>query len=267
MVRAHGLVYVELAWKGAPLLALVDTGANASAVAPALAAELPVEKVGEVLGTTGTLRAESVALEGLRLGALELPRLVATRRDLSGLLRVAGRAPGMILGSDAFVGRALTLDFDGGRLALGAAGPAEEGAREVPMQLDQGIPTLPATLAGVELELRVDTGASLFASDDVYVNVPRRVWDALRARDPTLAPVSTLRGTGAGGEAVELPVVRLGPARFGLLEREAVFAIVQPEAGYFARPDAKGFVGVNLLEKLGRVTLDYGAGRLRAAPR
>jgi hypothetical protein len=49
----------------------------------------------------------------------------------------------------------------------------------------------------------------------------------------------------------------IGARRF-----DAVFVIVQPETGYFAEPAAKGFVGVNYLEKLGRVTLDYGGRRM-----
>jgi len=270
LVRAHGLLYVELVREGEPLLALVDTGANASAIDPRRAAGLAVVARGDVLGTTGTLRAESVALEGLRLGELELPRLVATRRDLGGLLAPEGRRAEMILGSDALLGRALTLDFVHDRLALGPSAPPRAGAPapgEVALRLDEGIPTVPATLAGLELDLRIDSGASLFASPDVYVNVPQRVWAELRGRDPALAPSSSLRGTGAAGAPVDLPVARLGPARIGPLALEKVHVIVQPEAGYFARPDAKGFVGVNWLEKSGTVTLDYGAGRLRATAR
>ena len=48
---------------------------------------------------------------------------------------------------------------------------------------------------------------------------------------------------------------------------ESVFVIVQPELGYFADPEAKGFASNNFLEKLGRVTLDYRARRLQQEPR
>jgi hypothetical protein len=135
------------------------------------------------------------------------------------------------------------------------------------MSLDLGIPTLPATLAGLDVLLRIDTGASLFATPDVYVNVTTPTWRELRRRDPSLAPTTHFLGTGADGATVELPVAPIRHARIGPLEGPAVFVVVQPEAGYFANPDAKGFVGNNLLEKLGRVTLDYAAGRLRVEPR
>jgi hypothetical protein len=43
---------------------------------------------------------------------------------------------------------------------------------------------------------------------------------------------------------------------------DSVFVIVQPEVGYFARPDALGFVSNSFLEKLGRVTLDCATGSM-----
>jgi hypothetical protein len=273
LVRAHGLLYVELAWKGEPILALLDTGANASAIDPKRPAGLKVVKEDEVLGTTGTLRAESVALEGLRFGDLALPRLVATRRDLAGLLAADERHPEMILGSDALLGCALTLDFESNELDLVPSSRVatvqadKPVSGEVAMGLDEGIPTIPATLAGLEVTLRIDTGASLFESKDVYVNVPEGVWSLLRERDPALKPSSSLRGVGADGKAVDLPVVRVGPSRVGPLDVDRAYLIVQPKAGYFALPAARGFVGVNWLEKLGRVTLDYASGRLRARSR
>jgi hypothetical protein len=74
----HGLVYVEVAVGGdRSLLALLDTGANASAIDPDRATALPSLGESDVLGTTGSLRAENVSLTGLSLGAFELPELRA----------------------------------------------------------------------------------------------------------------------------------------------------------------------------------------------
>ena len=265
LVRAHGLLFVEVSPPdGSPILALVDTGANASAIDPRRAADLKSVARSEVVGTTGSVAAEIVELEGLRLGALALPRLRAARRDLSGLLAPDGGAVEMILGSDAFLGRALAIDFDGRSIELGA-GASSPAAVEVAMALDQGIPAIPARLGGIATTLRIDTGASLFDTQDVYVNVPARIWSALQGLDPSLAPTTHFRGTGASGETVELHVARLGASTIGAKTFDAVFVIVQPEAGYFADASAKGFVGVNFLEKLGRVTLDYRRGRMSAA--
>ncbi|HZL98960.1 MAG TPA: retropepsin-like aspartic protease, partial [Planctomycetota bacterium] len=264
--RSNGLLYVELAWDGRSLLALLDTGANASAIDPRVSAQLPSEGRSEVTGTTGTLSAELVAVRGLRLGGLELPELEATRRDLAGLLPLGDRSVDLILGSDAFAGRAVTIDFTALRLSVSGAGPAQPDGGSVPMSLDNGIPAIGASIEGLELTLRIDTGASLFDTPDVYVNVPTRTWKALLERRPHLAPSTHFTGTGASGETIELPVVPVRGLRVGPLEREAGFIIVQPEAGYFAAPDAKGFIGNNALEKLGRVTLDYASGRFSAAP-
>ena len=263
--RASGLLFVEVCWTGrASLLALLDTGASASAIDPAVAAHLPVERVGDVVGTTGSFRAEVVRVRGLRLGGVKLPTVHATRRSLAGLLAPPGSRVDLILGSDALARGALSIDFDRGHVVLEKSTSPEDGVRLVPLVLDNGIPAIPASLGGVKVQLRIDTGASLFESGDVYVNVPERVWAEIQLRHPGLAPSSRLQGTGADGRTVELPVVSVPGVEVGLLELEAAFIIVQPAAGYFATPEANGFVGNNYLEKLGRVTIDYRGQRLFA---
>ena len=285
-VLEHGLVFVdvELAGRGS-VLALLDTGANASAIDPRRSDDLAVLERAAVVGTTGTLEAEMVRLEGARLGALALPALRASRRDLGGLLAPEGSAVEMILGSDALVGLAVTLDFVEQRLELAPSRKAADGAADasvggrgasestdalrgnvrnaVPMLLDDGIPAIEASLGGVTGWLRIDTGASLFDTPEVYVNVPTRTWEALLRRHEGLAPSTSFQGTGADGAAVDLPVARIPDVRIGPTRLDHAFVIVQPRAGYFAAPEAKGFVGNNFLRTLGRVTLDYGAGRLR----
>ena len=261
------LLFVEVdGWEGEALLALVDTGASASAIDPRRSADLPLLERSEVLGTTGTIEVDTVELEGLSLGATALPPLRATRRPLDGLLAPSGRRVDMILGSDAFAALALTIDFEFGRLGLTASSdPNLEASKAMP--LDHGIPTLQARLGGLVTQLRIDTGASLFESDDVYINVPHRVWKQLLGRDPGLSPKTSLQGTGADGTSVDLPVVELAECAVGPLDLDRVFAIVQPEQGYFALPEAKGFVGNNYLRRFARVTLDYRNERFQAWPR
>lgn len=258
----HGLVFVEVEVPGhGKQLALLDTGANASAVDPEWTRDLAVEELVDVVGTTGTLPAELVRVEGVRLGGLALEPLRATRRDLRGLLAPAGRHVGMILGSDALVDRALTLDFTTCRLEL-TPSPRGAGDGGVAMIADHGVPAIEAELGDQRLWLRIDTGASLFETDQVFVNLPAPVWDAVHARTPTARQTTKLLGTGADGSSVELPVFEIPATHVGPLRVESVSVIVQPAIGYFARPDAKGFVSNNLLRKLGRVTLDFAAGRL-----
>ena len=262
ITRAFGLVYVGVELGGRPpLFALLDTGASASAIDESRAGGLPSLGKDEVQGTTGSMPVEMVELRGLSLGSLELPALRATRRDLAGLLSPDGRRVEMILGSDALAGLSVTIEFRRGLLEVSREPSADTDG--VPMELDNGIPTIPATIGGVPMTLRIDTGASLFETEDVYVNVPARSWAALQARDPELRPTSELQGTGANGETVALPVAEVKGARIGTVDLESVFVIVQPEAGYFADPRAKGFVGNNFLGRFASATLDYAAGRFR----
>jgi hypothetical protein len=258
-----GLLFVEVDVPGhGPVLALFDTGANASAIDARVASHLPVAEMSQVVGTTGTIDVEMVVLAGLRVGPVALPALRASRRDLGGLLAPEGRTVGMILGSDAFLKRAVTIDFVARELAI-----AETASRGVPrgvsMIMDNGIPAIEGKIGGIDLWLRIDTGASLFDTPDVYVNIPTRVWTELCGRDASLTPTTHFQGTGADGQTVELPVAPIPNASVGPLEMDSVFVIVQPEAGYFADPDAKGFVSNNFLRKMGRVTLDYKERRLR----
>ena len=263
-ILSYGLVFVELELPGEGfVLALLDTGASASAIDTASAQDLPSEESVEVVGTTGTVPADIVVLEGLRLGTEALPPLRATRRDLSGLLAPEGRSVQMILGSDALLGRVVELDFIDGQLRFSPPEDADPSAG-VPMLLDQGIPAIAGTLGGVDVWLRIDTGASLFETPNVYVNIPPSVWRALLDRHPDLVPSVHFQGTGAGGEAVDLPVAAVPSGRIGARDLGRVFVIVQPAAGYFAAPDAKGFVSNNFLRMCGRVALDSAHGRFRA---
>lgn len=259
----HGLIFVDLDWPGrGPVLALLDTGANASAVDHRCAQDLPSSGTSTVLGTTGTLDVDMVVVEGLRLQSRRLPALRATRRDLAGMLAPEGRALDMILGSDALADLVLTIDFEAGRLELAEQTP-EAIANGAPMILDDGIPAIEGHIGGIDVSLRIDTGASLFETPDVYVNIPSRTWQALRSRHRELTPSTYFKGTGADGTTVDLPVARVPDARVGPLRLDSVFVIVQPETGYFADRDALGFVGNNFLRQFERVTLDYRNGRLR----
>ncbi len=258
----YGLIFVDVLLPGQPpRLALLDTGANTSAIDPRCSAEAVALDSSEVVGTTGTVTSEIVQVDSLRLGSLLLPPLRATRRALTGLAP-EGRSLDLILGSDALAHFALTIDFATHQLLFNPSA-TEDSSNGIAMNLDQGIPAIEASLGGLSTWLRIDTGASLFATPDVYVNIPTVVWEELCKLHPDLHPSTQFQGAGADGKPVELPVARIPRAQFGLLELDHAFVIVQPEIGYFANPKARGFVSNNFLEKLGRVTLDYPAGRLR----
>ncbi len=266
-VLDHGCFFVTLVANGRePLLFLLDTGANASAIDTATAARLALPHAGRttVDGTLGTIEVDRVRVDRLAAGPLEARDLVTTCSDLSGSLVPPGARLDGILASDFLASFAVTLDFATPRVTL-TKGALDGDAigRAIPFQLDDGIVTFDAVLDdGVATRLRLDTGASLFATDDVYLNVTERDWSALRARDPSLAVVAQLGVSGTGGAAT-LDVTRLHSLALGPLRIDHPFAIVQPSRGYFASPDAHGFFGNNLLEKDRVVVVDYPRRMLR----
>lgn len=241
-------------------LFLLDTGASASAIDARTAEELAIPIVGssQVEGTAGTIDVRTARLASLSVGGARVEGLDVPCYDLGGLLAPEGERVDGILGHDFLGDVALHIDFAARTLVFERGGSSRplDDAVVVPFEQDNGIPRIAAVLDDLDVELRLDTGASLFETEDVYVNIPQRVWAELCRNDPTLAPDHHLTGSGVGG-TVSLAVARLDRLLVDDLAIERPYAIVQPEAGYFARPDAVGFVGNNLLEKYAPVLIDY----------
>lgn len=258
---AHDQIFVPLELGNERLLALLDTGASASAISAELTKRLSLPVVGQsqVQGTTATIDSTQVRVEGMRWWGATLPALTIPSYSLGNLAGPAGQPVDFILGADVLRGYAVDIDFDKKHLELLQNVPNDE--RSIPVTLDNGIPVVEASVDGQPCRLRIDTGASLFDTDKVYINIVEKTLRRLHPNGPT-KPVEQLGAVGAGGQSVSIPVysvgeVRLGPARFSDAR-----VIVQPPVGYFSNPDAIGFLGDNLLEKLGRVVIDYPGRRL-----
>jgi len=115
------------------------------------------------------------------------------------------------------------------------------------MTLDNGIPRIQARIAGVPIDLRIDTGATFPPGEDAYLNVTSAQAERLHLSGP---PHAVFSATGTGGETLKLNVYPLKSLEIGSKRIERAFAIVQPRVGYFARDDAVGFVGNSVLDKL-----------------
>jgi hypothetical protein len=74
-----------------------------------------------------------------------------------------------------------------------------------------------------------------------------------------------LGGSGTGGQ-LSLPVHLGNRLEIGDLVWEEPRLIVQPLQGYFARPDAVGFVGNALFWSQGMIIIDYPGHRLVLPP-
>jgi hypothetical protein len=260
------LAFVRANVNGSERTFLLDTGANASTLEVAVADELGLARgvPTTVEGTAGTLTVASTRAT-LAAGGLAGRELAVTVQDLSGLLRPPETRVDGILGADFLAAYVVRLDFVAREWTLDTAA-FEPDAATLALELDRGIPRFQAQLDDLALPLRIDTGASLFESPDVYVNVPTPVWVELLRLDPTLTFQGQLAGTGAGG-TVELPLARLSALVVGSTALARPWVIVQPPQGYFARPDAVGFVGNNFLEKFEVVMLDFPGRHLQLGAR
>jgi hypothetical protein len=258
------LIFVRVEFeKHHDLLFLLDTGASASAINLKTAQDLDLKFLADrnVEGSGGTIRTKTAKIRSLSVGGFKSGSLNVPAYDLSGSLAPKGMHLDGILGYDFLRRYSVEIDFATRSIKLSRMPFGNSKSRRsfdsVQLNLDNGIPRIPATLNGsAEIELRIDTGASLFETTDVYVNITQKTWNALAAGDPALKPEKYFGGTGVGG-AVKLPVARINRFSVGPFTFSSAFVIVQPEQGYFARPDAIGFISNNLLEKLSPVVIDY----------
>lgn len=269
---AHvGFVRARIGPDGEPVWLLLDTGANRTALDAGFAARsgLPVLAGSRVEGTAGVIEAGGTRVEDLRLGELALPAIEPTTSDLSGLQGPGGEPAAGILGSDALASLVVTLDFTRGRIAI--APPSEASARAaacgraIPTRDDNGILRLDAVIDGEKMPLRYDSGAGLFEDPHVWINLSQRQWAQVRGDRPETAPIATLGGSGTGGQ-VSLPVHAGERLEVGPLAWNEPRLIVQPVRGYFARPEAVGFVGNALFWSQGMLIIDYPGHRLVLPP-
>lgn len=268
LIQEHGLFYVAMVLGDDTLMALFDTGAEASAIDPVAArsAGLTIMDSVDVEGTNTTIRTARAAVPGCMIGGTSLPTVLATVRDLAFALAPTGHRLDLIAGNDLFADRTVDLDLVDGTFTMHPAPQAYEGALVVPFEMEHGIPRMAGTINDTPVDLRLDTGASLFATPELYVNIPWPLWERLRTTDTTLAADRYFSATGIDTTPVDLPVASIGRCTIGEFDSAkdgtSVHVIVQPPAGYFARPDAVGFVSNNWLLRFRRVLIDLKGNHL-----
>jgi hypothetical protein len=260
-------IFVDLQSGNHPtLLFLLDTGATASAIDHKTAEKLQLQITGKtkVEGTAGIIEARTAVVPSLSTGNARVEGIKATVQDLGGSLVPKGRRLDGILGYDFLSSFSLSIDYKSQTLAFSKSPSRVDpvAASVIPFDLEQRIPRFKAKLNdSVVADFRLDTGASLFATKDVYLNIPESVWQSLASREPKPIPKGRLQGASPAGK-IELRLAQVDAASFGDMKASKPFVIVQPRVGYFARKDAVGFVSNNLLEKFSPVTIDYLSRRL-----
>lgn len=261
----------------APHYFIFDTGAGISAIDETLATELGLFKIArtEVAGTAGVVVVDQVRVARIvplcrnrHVDELAWYGLTPTKQDLTAFqvplqdTREAG-----LLGNDYLQNFVVQIRFAPPLMEVtrptGFTPAGADPRRFIPFFLDHAaIVRIEGTLDGwLKTELRLDTGSATMTIDGPYLNIPANLWQALRDRNPEYVIEDELKANGIGGE-VTLPVARITSFDVGPLHFDEPRVVIQPPVGYFARPDAVGFVALNLFEPGGWLTLDYPNGRL-----
>lgn len=233
---------VEAELNGHKLPALLDTGAQVSAIDAAAAKELG-------LTTNGTY--EITALDGRKTQGFKAPidHLVIgglTRyggwlavTDLSAVERAAAQPFSMILGADILSQVALGVSRDKQALTVMPNTTHVKGAGWMaPLHLQQpgNVLTTDISVDGHPLTVRVDTGL------EGELNIDQAKWSEILSPE---AHLTTMIGFGAAGPFVE-PLVRLHNVKLG---EEAIVDAIATEGSDGAPGGSDGALGMGFLSR------------------
>ena len=261
----------------APHYFILDTGAGVSAIDEALANELGLVKIAhtELAGTAGVLMVDQVRIarlvplcRGHGVDELAWYGLTPTKQDLSAFEVPLHDTPEAgLLGNDYLQSFVVQMRFSPPLMEItrptGFTPAGADPLRFIPFFMDHAaIVRVEGTLDGwLKAQLRFDTGSATMTIDGPYLNVPARVWQALRDRHPEYVVEDEMKATGIGGE-VTLEIARITSFDVGPLHFDNPRVVIQPSVGYFRHPDAVGFIALNLFEPGGWLTFDFPNGRL-----
>lgn len=257
-IGRRGLIEIPASVNGTPIRAVVDSGAQFSAIDRGLARQLGLPQTAALpllaYGVSGEpdltytvkldLGLPGLAVDGLRAAALDIARLSeATGRDFS-----------LLVGRDVLRAVVLDADFPRGQVRFLAPGtlPPPAEAVAVPLRLDGGAPVTPVQIeAAPPLEVLVDTGAtgalalSADAARQAGLLAPGR--QVLQARSVSL-----------GGVSLDRVVIARTVGLAGLSFRDTPVQIYAPSV---RGPVPSGLLGTGILGRF-RLVLDLGGRRL-----
>jgi hypothetical protein len=258
---SQSLIFLPIRINNANLLFLLNTGANTTVIDKRIGdkLELPVTRETDtVIGTAGKQPVALVKVRTLAIGKTIMRDLVITKRNIGDFVRLNGQKIDGILGTDVLRNYALTIDYNTQKIAFQNAKIPTGTKKCISFDMREGIPRLEVRLNDtLNTFLHFNSGVSLAPSRDVHVNLSPKQWETLKGLHPFLEHSKYLTGQGVGG-GVYLQAVKIN--RLELNHRVSIFntyVIIQPKEGYFQNDDAIGFFGNNLLEKYGRVSVDF----------
>lgn len=263
-VDAYGRPTAKVKLNGqGPFDFLVDTGANMTVVASRRAAQVgaPIAGVAIVNGTTGSAEMPVATIDRLSTGVVNASDLRIAILPDSALPRSDG-----ILGADVFAGRRLTFDIQHRRVLVETSRRTFPGVRDTiigAMRVRNGrLAEIDGHIGRVRVRLMLDTGA-----DNCIVNRPLEA--ALVKAFPHMRRFERATVVGVTGQVLEGTYLSLPDVRFAGVTLRSAGAIAA-EAPIFDLWDLADtpamIVGVNVLSRLSRFTIDYGARTFEAMP-
>ena len=159
----NGAIIVRLWIGGRGLDFQLDSGSSGIALDPSVARQLGLTTFGERSRTiAGTFEASSAIVPQIRIGSLSLDDVkidcLPFDYEMDRQTRVVG-----LLGYDFFAGAVVKIDYDAGTVDAydpASFSPPGAGAYRVPMNLDDAVPTVKATLGGSDADdFIVDSGS------------------------------------------------------------------------------------------------------------
>lgn len=257
----QSLIFIPVKIQNVQLLFLLNTGANTSVIDNRVAEQLKLPVIKERDSVTGTAGKSVVALvhiDNLTIGNTSIKNLTVSKRNIESFLRINGQKIDGILGTDILKNYALTIDFQSQKIAIQNAKIPAGRKKTVSFDMYEGIPRVEMRLNDTfNTFFHYNSGTSLTPSKEVYVNIAPLQWKQLATMFPRMETNQYFVGQGVGG-GVYMKVVKINSIE--LNQRQKIYRpniIIQPEEGYFKQKDAIGFFGNNLLEKYGRVSVDF----------
>lgn len=256
------LIDIPAQVNGVPVRAVVDSGAQFSAVDAVLANRLDLTRTLAApliaYGVSGEPRLTHTVRLDLGVEGLAVPAVRAAVLDLAAISKATGRDFQLLIGRDVLRHLVVEADFprDRARFVARGAYAAPPDARTVVLTERGGAPTLPARVeAAAPIDVLVDTGASgvLALSEGA-------------AREAGLLspgrPVSRAHSVSLGGLSLDRVVTARTVAVAGLILRDVPVQIYRPAAN---APAPSGLVGAGLFARF-RIALDLGGDHLHLVP-
>lgn len=253
-----GLIDIAASVNGAPIRAVVDSGAQFSAIDRGLAERLGLARTLAApllaYGVSGAPSLTHTVRLDLSLPGLAIPGLRAAALDLAAISDATGRDFHLLIGRDVLRELVVEVDFPRDRarfLAHGRFRPARD-AIELPLRLKGGAPMVAVQIEDAPpLDVLVDTGASgvlalshTAASDAGLLAAGR--------------PVSSAHSVSLGGLSLDR-LVRARTLRVGSMTlHDADVQIYTPASN---APAPSGLLGTGLFRQF-RLALDLNGRRL-----